>query len=211
MFSGIEHRAIAYDDPMTPQITVFSAAILAGGRSRRFGRDKALAPYHGKPLLQWVLESLSEADERLIIANRPYPLFGIRRIADIIPTSSSLSGLHAALASAKHQWVAVAACDLPHLRPSFWRLLRRHSGPWDAVMVRHDSGRLEPLAALYHRSVLSMVETQLQRGDLSLHHLARNLNTRYLRARTVYSATSLRVLLNVNTVSDLAQPHHQPR
>lgn len=52
----------------------WSGAVLAGGRSSRFGRDKALYVYKGKPLIAWVLDSMAGASERLVIANRPYRL-----------------------------------------------------------------------------------------------------------------------------------------
>jgi molybdenum cofactor guanylyltransferase len=80
----------------------YSGAVLAGGASKRFGEDKALFPYRGKPLLQWVLESLQGAQERFVVANRPYEGFGVPVYPDLLPGADSLSGLHSALSHARH-------------------------------------------------------------------------------------------------------------
>ena len=182
----------------------FSGVVLAGGRSKRFGRDKAVAPYHGRILLLRVLDSLTEAAERYVVANRPRPVQGFPTRPDIVVTGSALSGLHAALAYARHPWVAIAACDLPHLTPDYWRLLwlRRHGR--QAVVVRHESGELEPLAALYHRSALPLAEARLLQGSYALHGLVTDLDTRYLAAREVRLHSPL-ALRNLNSPRDLAR------
>ena len=175
----------------------FSAAVLAGGRSQRYGRDKAMAPYHGRPLATWVLASLAHAEERFLVANRPYPLLGVPRVGDRVRGAGPLGGLHAALLHARCDWVALAACDLPALTPDYWRLLLARAWSCDAVAV-HDDGRLEPLAALYHRRLLGEVEARLARGDHALHRLLRSARVHLVRAHTLRAATSVRVLTNLN-------------
>jgi molybdopterin-guanine dinucleotide biosynthesis protein A len=180
----------------------FSAAVLAGGRSLRYGRDKAMAPYHGRPLAAWVLASLIEAEERFVVANRRYPLLGVPSLPDRVGGAGPLAGIHAALLHARCEWLAVAACDLPALTPAFWRLLRARAWGCDAVAVAGAGGRLEPLAALYHRRLLPEVEARLARGDHALQRLLRSADTRLLRAHTVRAATSVRVLANLNRPGD---------
>lgn len=185
----------------------FSAAVLAGGRSRRYGRDKATAPYHGRPLAWWVLASLADADERFLVANRPYPQFGTTLLRDRVREAGPLGGLHAALLAARCDWIAVAACDLPALTPAYWRLLLTRAWGCEAVAVRHRDGRLEPLAALYHRSLLAEVAARLERGDHAVHGLLRAVDTRLLTADAARTAVSARVLANVNRPGSGAHPH----
>lgn len=182
----------------------FSAAVLAGGRSLRYGRDKAMAPYHGRPLARWVLASMTEAEERFLVANRPYPLLGVPRVRDRL-VGGPLAGIHAALLHARCDWVAVAACDLPGLTPGFWRLLLTRAWGCEAVAVQDESGRLEPLAALYHRSLLAEVEERLARGDHAPHRLLRAVPTRLLSARTMRTAIRPGVLANLNRPGDAAR------
>lgn len=143
---------------------------MAGGRSSRFGQDKALYVYRGKPLAAWVLESFFADDgpfaERLIVSNRPYD-FGVPVYPDIYP-GSSLGGLHAALTYATYDWVALAACDMPFLTPTYWQQLLAYRSGADAVVVEGPQGRLEPLAALYHKRLLPNAERRLQAGDLKI-------------------------------------------
>lgn len=181
----------------------FSGAVLAGGRSERFGSDKALARYRGRALLLRVLDSLTEASERFVVSNRPRPLAGVPTRPDLLTTGGALAGLHSALIHAKHPWVAVAACDLPNLNPAFWRLLWGYRHGRQAVVVRHEDSRLEPLAALYHRSALPAVMSGLQSGKYALHSLIDSLETYFVPAQQVPSEETLQ---NINHPEDLPDP-----
>lgn len=150
-------------------------AVLAGGRSSRFGSDKARFVYRGQPLLAHVLASLAEAAERFIVARTDYPEFGVPTVRDRYPLASPLSGVCTALQVARCEWVAVAACDLPYLTAAYWRALLARCGAAEAVMVVR-AGRLEPLAALYRRSALAEAERQLAQ-QAALQQLAACLRT----------------------------------
>ena len=156
--------------------------VLAGGASSRFASkrnpvDKARFVYRGKPLMTWALDSLMGASERFIVANRDYPEFGVPVHTDLLPGSGSLSGLHAALHHAQEDWVALAACDMPFLTPAYWVHLLEHRprSPIGAPIVigKGPGNALQPLAALYHRSLLEKVEQNIKAERLSLHPLAR--------------------------------------
>ncbi len=183
---------------------VFSGAVLAGGRSSRFGQDKALYRYRGKPLAEWVLASLSPAAERFIVANAPLPL-GVSVYPDIYP-GSALGGLHAALTHAAHAWVALAACDMPFLRPDYWLALAAFTDGAEAVVVRRE-GRLEPLAAFYHRSLLPRAEAQLRTGQLRLQSLLEASTVKILEWDTLGLPDV--TLLNANHLGDLPADEHR--
>lgn len=181
---------------------LFSAAVLAGGRSARFGRDKARFIYQGKPLLAHVLASLSAAAERFIVANEPYPEFGVPVVADLIRGGDSLSGLHSALSHARYDWIALAACDLPYLTPAYWVLLLQCRDLWPIVMVRGQQG-VEPLAALYHKRLLPLVTEQLQRGDFAMRRLPELAGARFVDASEVLARCGAQVLTNANHPEEL--------
>lgn len=176
----------------------FSGAVLAGGRSSRFGQDKAHYLYRGKPLARWVLESLSPAAERFIVANTP-AAFGVPVYPDIYP-GSALGGLHAALTHASHDWVALAACDMPFLSTAYWLALSAHTEAVEAVVVARE-GRLEPLAALYHKDLLPRVDTRLEEGQYKLQALLETIPVRVLEWETL--GLPDRTLLNANRLGDL--------
>ncbi|MCA9836054.1 MAG: molybdenum cofactor guanylyltransferase [Trueperaceae bacterium] len=179
----------------------FSAAILAGGHSSRFGRDKALYPYAGKPLLSWVAESLTDAAELFIIANKAYPAFDFPLYSDIIPAQGPLSGIHAGLSYSKQDWLAVAACDMPFLTRSYWQLLMTTISSDKQIVIVEHKGRLEPLAAYYHKSCLALFEANLNQQQLSLQTIIRELKTTVIPFETL--GLESKTLANINYLEDL--------
>lgn len=178
--------------------------MLAGGRSSRFGQDKARFDLAGRPLMGWVLGSLEAADERFIVSNSDYPEFGLTTHPDLLPGGDSLSGLHTALSLARNDWVAVAACDLPMLSGPYWEQLLGWTSPEvRAVVGVGSSGHMEPLAALYHRSLLSEVEGRLRSGRLKLQSLLEAAPVRRLEWAGLEARFGKDLYLNANRLEDL--------
>ena len=98
-----------------------TGVILAGGRGQRLGGiDKGLAPYRGRPLIEWVIERIEpQVDEFVINANRSperYAAYGVPVIPDVLGDfPGPLAGLHAGLVRASHDWVLTIPCDTPSL------------------------------------------------------------------------------------------------
>ncbi len=148
----------------------FSAAIIAGGQSRRFGSDKALYIYNGKPLMQWVIDSLVDSDDRFIVANADYPQFLLPVYGDVLEPNGPLVGIYSALQYAKFEWLAVAACDMPFLTKDYWRLLLSKRENSQVVILKSKHG-LQPLAALYHVSIKEIIEKQLSEKKYSVQEM----------------------------------------
>lgn len=89
-------------------------AILAGGQSRRFGSDKARAPYQGRPLLDHVTDVLRPQVDALVVAGRDWP--GLRRVDDLPrPGLGPLGGLAGAIehaAQGGYDAVLCSGCDI---------------------------------------------------------------------------------------------------
>jgi molybdopterin-guanine dinucleotide biosynthesis protein A len=129
--------------------------VLAGGESRRMGRDKALLDYHGRPQVEWAWHTLSRHGERVFVSVRAeHAADGVRsalpRIVDGSLGSGPIAGI--AAAQAAHPEVAwlVVACDLPFLSDATLAHLveRRGASPVTAYRSAHD-GLPEPLCAIY--------------------------------------------------------------
>ncbi len=188
--------------------TSYSAAVLAGGRSRRFGVDKARYKLGGETLLTRVLKSFPDPAERFVVANRAYAEVDVPVYGDVRTGGDSLSGLHAALYHAAQPWVAVAACDTPFLTADYWRLLLARRTGVEAVVVKGEW--LEPLAALYHVSLLPLVETLLETDQLRLSAVAKSATTHYLSYDDVVTACGASVLTNLNRLTDLPASFSEP-
>jgi len=147
---------------MIPWGTMIPTAcgILAGGASRRMGRNKALLPFRGKPLIRRQIDLLAPLfPEILISANDPAPYspFGLRVVPDLFAEPCSLSGIHALLKAATAPRLFIIACDLPFLNPALIRKLLEVPGDFDVIVPESDEG-LEPLHAIYSRTCIPAIE-----------------------------------------------------
>lgn len=191
-----------------PDPVPFSALLLAGGRSTRMGRDKALLPHptSGRPLLEHqagLLRALPGCAGLLLSApaERGYSLAEARLVADTAPDSGPLAGLCAGLAAATTSRLLVLAVDLPFVTPAFLSALLA-DGP---AAPRHADGAFEPLCAVYPVScdIRAAVAAALARRELSLQRLlAAACASGWMRPRPV-SPAEIPLLANWNTPSDL--------
>ena len=148
----------------------FPAVILAGGQSRRFGRDKALAQCEGESLLSWAARSFPPAAARLLVAPPgKYSLDGWVAVPDRQPGLGPLGGLETALAAAPPGWVAVAGVDNPRLTPAYWeRLLAARRAGALAVQAEHPERGPQPLGTLYHSALWPRLGALLAAGERRL-------------------------------------------
>jgi len=149
---------------------MLTVAIQAGGHSRRMGRDKALVPFLGKPMILHVYERIeSLADEVLVTTNHPedFKFLNLPLYPDLVRDRGALGGLFTAMMVAQHPIVAVVACDMPFVSSDLLAIARDRlvSDRVDAVIPHTDKG-YEPLHAVYRkRNCLSAVKESLDSGD----------------------------------------------
>lgn len=186
----------------------FSVAILAGGESRRMGRDKALAPLAGKPVAAHVIESLKPlADDIFIVANdyATYGRFGLPVRADHFGFRASLVGVYSALASAAEEYCFVTACDLPFADPALVKYMAGLAAGYDAVVPVSHRGR-EPLHAFYAKSCLEKMRAGIEGGDLAIRHALSALEVRDVTTEEMESICDpATVFLNINSPDDLKE------
>lgn len=148
---------------------MLSVVIQAGGESRRMGKDKALMPFLGAPLIQRLIARLRLiADEMLITTNTPsaYQFLGLPLFPDKIPNRGALGGLFTALSASHYPLVAVIACDMPFINPTLLSAQREaiEASRADLAIPRTEQG-LEPFHAIYRRETcLPWVHAALEEG-----------------------------------------------
>ncbi len=151
-----------------------SAYILAGGRSRRFGSNKARALLDGTPLILHVAQALEPIVQDVTVISTMNGAYGdlrLRTIADRRPDQGPLAGLERALLDREEpSWVLLVACDWVGLRASWLDTLWRARKPdHDAVAFR--GNHWEPLFALYHTNILPQVQHSLTAGRRAMQTL----------------------------------------
>jgi molybdopterin-guanine dinucleotide biosynthesis protein A len=155
-----------------------SVAILCGGTSRRFGSEKALAIAGERPLFRWIMDRLEGVTDDMFLqvapgATAPDDL-PVHRDTD--PGGGPKSGIHGALLNARHPRVFVVGSDMPNVDPRLPSILARHEGI-DAVVPRWANGWVEPLCALYSRTALPVIVSQLAEGRYKLSQLHHALDS----------------------------------
>ena len=147
-----------------------SAAVMAGGQSRRMGRDKSLLRIEGQPLIERVLDRLAQVSgDLLVVTNEPDKydwLAGrVRFVPDVIgPGRGPLAGIAAALTAAREPAVLVVATDMPFLCVPLLCHLARLAEEADVVVPVIEPGRPETLHAVYGRACLGPIERRLVAG-----------------------------------------------
>jgi molybdenum cofactor guanylyltransferase len=182
--------------------------LLAGGRSRRMGSDKALLPLPGSQRLTFV-EHLSAmltacCSEVVLVARdaeqaAEYAFVGVHTIIDEAPDIGPLMGLYSGLQAITASHALVIAVDMPFVQPGVVRLLL--SQPLDdALLVPVVSGFHQVLLAVYPRSILPTVAERLRAGrrdPRSLLEVARVRSIDEAQLRVV--DPQLRSFVNINT------------
>lgn len=175
------------------------------------GRDKAGVLVDGQPLWQRQLSTLRELHPpELLISGKadgPYAGCGIEIVADLTPGRGPLSGLEASLQRASHPLVLVLAIDLPSMTATFLsRFIGSISGSDDSAQgcVPCFDEWFEPLAAVYPRRCLPLVQECLRGDDFSMQaFVRRSLASGLVRALNL-TAREAPLFRNVNTPADLS-------
>jgi len=186
----------------------FSIAILAGGQSRRMGRNKALISVAGKAILAHVVDKLIPlSDDLFLVTNTPetYQTFNLSMVGDVIPNMAALGGIFTAISHAKHDWVFVIACDMPLLEAQVINGMATHRQGVDIVTPRLD-GHPDALHTFYNKRCLPAIKNQLSNRRLKIIEFFEKMRVCYLSKYDFrnYSA-DFNFLMNINTPEDLAR------
>lgn len=142
--------------------------VLTGGRSSRFGSDKALFPFRGRPMALRVADALQTLVHPVTLVGDPatYGSLGLPVIPDQMAGAGPLAGIVASLEHASAPWILVAACDMPKLRAAPLKSLLEVAARSNvaAVMPRTPDGHLQPLCAMYSQQALVPLATALRAG-----------------------------------------------
>jgi len=184
--------------------------VLAGGRSSRFGSDKALAELDGEALALRVLRRLAPLAPRRVVV-RAAPLAGrpadVAQVADPAPGAGPAQALRAAFAALPGARCFTAPCDAPDLDPAVYAPLAAAAGPDGVACARRD-GRLEPLVAVWSAAAAarfaafaagSAANAPDEAGGEAMHRLLARAG-----AAAVDFAAGDRRFRNVNTRDELA-------
>lgn len=183
-----------------------SGVVLAGGQSSRMKFNKAFAEIGGKSSLQIILDKFRLIfAETIIITNDPelYTDFNQRIETDLFPRKGPVAGIHAGLYHASYDTVFVMGCDMPFIDPDLMAFMVEQIGKYQAVVPELE-GRLQPLAAVYSRSCLPVLERCLREDKLKLIRIFEELDARVLKEEELARFGQVKeIFFNVNDAAAL--------
>ena len=186
-----------------------TSIILVGGKGSRLGRSKALEIIGGGSLIQRVIQRLTLVSEQIIIVGSPgqsdSPFdYGIEYKEDLYPGKGPLIGIYTGLVASKSFYNLVVACDMPFLNVELLRYIIKLAPGFDAVVPWVK--RIEPLHAVYSKSCLDSMKTQLENNQLGIARFLNTINVKYVeQAECQRFDPELLSFFNINSEADLAQ------
>lgn len=183
-----------------------TGVILAGGKSTRYGRNKAFACIDGVPLIERVIQVMKAVfADLLLITNTPreYAHLGLPMVEDLIKGLGPLGGIYTGLNSISGSAGFFVACDMPFLNPSLIGRIVALRADSDAVVPRVGKW-VEPLHALYAKSCLAAIEELIRSGNIQILQFFLKVRIRYVEEELMRAFDpQLRCLANVNRPEDL--------
>ena len=142
----------------------YTLIILAGGKSTRFGQDKAMLAINGVRLIDLVVEKCGPLFSEILVAGRNPENFdvpGVRAVPDLYPNAGPLGGIHAGLRASSNETCFVTACDMPNLNLPTVKKLLEAAADYDVALLKTGED-VQPLFAVYKKSLLPDVERLLE-------------------------------------------------
>ena len=181
-----------------------TVVILAGGQSRRMGRDKLQLTLGGERMLDRALRRFGAVFPRVLVSvagPEKFPELGDRRVFDRYPGAGPLAGLHAGLLEAGEA-VFLTGADMPFSSPEKALALAALCGEEDACVLTDTDGRWEPLFGYYRPSVLPKAEELLSSGRRSMGALLASVGLRAVSLPELGEGPDSPLLRNLNVPED---------
>lgn len=190
---------------------MMTAIVLAGGKSKRMGRDKLFIEIEGRCLLERVLDTLRLIFEDIMIVAASadtgetlerFNRIGHRVVQDLIPDKASMGGLYTGLYYAASDRVFAVGGDMPFLNKELIEYIISKDD-YDIVIPRTSKG-FHPLQAVYSKKCLPLMKAMIEDGDLSITRLVGKMKRYEINEEELMSIDpNLSSLININRPEDL--------
>jgi molybdopterin-guanine dinucleotide biosynthesis protein A len=190
----------------TEKVKDVTGVVLAGGRSTRYGKNKALVKVKGVPLIERALHAMASIfDHVVVITNTPdeYAYLQVPMFQDIIKGLGPLGGIYTGLKVIPDQAGFFVACDMPSLNPYLIRHMVAIRDDFDVVVPRI-SGWIEALHGLYTKRCGGSIERLIQSGTFQIFRFFGAVSVRFVDGDEVRRwDPDLRSFFNINTPDEL--------
>ncbi len=183
-----------------------TSIVLAGGKSIRLGRDKALEEIGGRSLIKRVIERLSLLGNEIIVvtsSSHQLPDLGVKIVFDSYPDKGNLVGIYSGLKEVESSHSLVVGCDMPFLNIALLRHIMALSTGYDVVIPRVND-EVEPLHAVYSKKCLGPIEATLGEGKRRIVDFFPSVRVRYVDSTDIDKFDPQHLsFFNINSEADL--------
>jgi molybdopterin-guanine dinucleotide biosynthesis protein A len=190
-----------------------NAIILAGGKSSRFGSNKAMYKLDQKPMLENIIEKLEPFFNKIyIIGNEKQELKGIKGeieyLADKIPDKGPLGGLYTGLSETDSQFNYLQACDMPFICEDYLNFMQDYinkDSKYEAYIPEKE-GYLEPFVGIYNKNIKEDILKLIKKDQLNFDYLFNKINIKRIPEEEIEKvADTKRIFFNINRKEDLVK------
>ena len=189
-----------------PSLKGVTGVILAGGKSTRYGTNKAFAEVQGVRLIERTIRVMGSVCPRLLlVTNTPaeYAYLHLPMVEDRIKGLGPLGGIYTGLEVIDDENGLFVACDMPFLRGDLLRHIVTLRGDFDAVVPRVN-WMVEPLHALYTKKCLPSIRRLIRSQELQTLKFFKNIRVRYIEEEDIRKIDpDLKSFFNINRPEDL--------
>src|SRR4030042_1537965 len=164
-----------------------TSIVLAGGRSLRLGRDKALEQIGGQCLIDRVIDRLRPLGDEIIVvtsSGNRLPGIGVKQVQDSYSGKGALIGIYSGLREATSQYNVVVGCDMPFLNIDLLSYIKGVADGFDIAIPRLGD-QVEPLHAVYSMDCLAQMEQRLKQGRFTVSELLGSVKVRYVEGEEI--------------------------
>lgn len=190
-----------------------SAVILAGGKSKRFGKNKAFLKIGDRILIDQIVEKMAGLSNEIIIVTnilkkfyylpKKFDYLNVKLIKDITPYKGSLGGIYSGLLFAENNSNFVVACDMPFLNISLLKYIISFCQDYDVVIPKINNF-FEPLHAIYSKKCLKPIKKLIDEDNLKIIDFFKDVDVKFIGKNEIEKFDpDLLSIFNINTLEDL--------
>jgi molybdenum cofactor guanylyltransferase len=178
--------------------------VLAGGRSRRMGSDKAVMVLNGKPMLQYSIDAIRPFCDKLVISSNKdsYDFTSCEIWPDLVPGEAAMVGIYSCLKRSETDFNIVLSCDMPLVSKALFEYMLQRVAEAEIILPVHGNNQMEPLCAIYKRSLLPRFEHAIASEEFGLHDFIRAGSYLPVRINEALPFYNHSMFSNINTLEE---------
>jgi len=197
----------------TTASTGVTGLILAGGKSSRYGVNKALVAVEGITLIEHAVRVMKDVfQDVIILTNTPaeYAFLNLPMVEDVIKGLGPIGGIYTGLRTISGEAGFFVACDMPFLNKELLRHMLEVRGGFDAVVPRV-GWMIEPLHAIYTKGCLPVIKAMIDSRKYQILQCLNNIRVRYVEEEELRGFDpELHSFFNINEPGDLQRTLSSP-